>query len=82
MIWCLRPPPLMFVPESEKKTPEAEKFPSFEEFCVILGLFENLELFYDNDSDKMMVDFGNHYIELGMGVIPSNHFFAILTLFC
>ncbi|CAM4813371.1 unnamed protein product [Rotaria magnacalcarata] len=64
MIWYLRPPPLMFVPESEKKTPEMQKFPSFEEFCIILGLFENLELFYDNDSDRRMVDFGNQYIAL------------------
>lgn len=56
----------MFVPESEKKKPEIHKFPSFEEFCVILGLFENLELYYDSDSDRMMVDFGNHYTGLGM----------------
>ncbi|CAF4132535.1 unnamed protein product, partial [Rotaria magnacalcarata] len=29
-----------------------------------VGLFENLELFYDNDSDRRMVDFGNQYIAL------------------
>lgn len=73
MLWCLRPPPLMFVPASEKKKPELTRFPSFEEFCVILGLFENLELHYDIDSDKMMVNFGNRYTELGMRVFPSNH---------
>lgn len=66
MICCVRPPPLMFVPESEKKKPETHKFPSFEEFCVILGLFENFELYYDIESDKMMVDFGNQYTKLGM----------------
>jgi len=65
MIWCLRPPPLMFVPECEKKKPEMHKFPSFEEFCVVLGLFSNVELYYDNDGDKMMVDFGNRYTTLG-----------------
>ncbi|CAF1537373.1 unnamed protein product, partial [Rotaria sordida] len=43
IIWCLRPPPLMFVPER---------------------LFENFELYYDVDSDKMMVDFGNQYTTL------------------
>ncbi|CAF1345928.1 unnamed protein product [Rotaria magnacalcarata] len=64
IIWCLRPPPLMFVPESEKKKPEMHKFPSFEEFCVILGLFENFELYYDVESDKMMVDYGNRYTTL------------------
>ncbi|CAF1362805.1 unnamed protein product [Rotaria magnacalcarata] len=29
-----------------------------------VGLFENLELFYDNDSDRRMVDFGNQHIAL------------------
>ncbi|CAF2833811.1 unnamed protein product [Rotaria sp. Silwood2] len=68
-IWCLRPPPLMFVPENEKKKPTMDRFPSFEEFCVILGLFENFELYYDVDGDKMMVDFGNKYTALGMHTI-------------
>ncbi|CAF3064486.1 unnamed protein product, partial [Rotaria socialis] len=58
IIWCLRPTPLMFVPESEKKKPEMHKFPSFEEFYVILGWFENFELYYDVESDKMMMDYG------------------------
>ena len=65
MIWCLRPMPLMFVPESEIKKPESNKYPTFEEFCVILSLFENFELYYDKDGDKRMVDFGNRYTSLG-----------------
>ncbi len=55
----------MFLPESEKKKPELDKYPTFEEFCVILGMFENFEMFYDNEGDKMMVDFGNRYSMLG-----------------
>jgi hypothetical protein len=65
IIWCLRPEPLVFLPESEKKKPELNKYPTFEEFCVILGMFENFEMFYDNEGDKMMVDFGNRYSMLG-----------------
>jgi hypothetical protein len=55
----------MFVPESEKRKPEFNKFPTYEEFCAVLGLFENFEMLYDNDGDKMMVDFGNEYTKLG-----------------
>lgn len=59
----------MFVPESEKRKPQLSRFPTFEEFCIVLGLFENFEMSYDDEGDKMMVDFGNRYTKLG------KHFF-------